>query len=108
MPGCISRWKKRTLVPPEMQASSVDVSPHSVWTAGRIELTPGAPSIIPGRAEMLFQFRDAEPATLDRLHAHLVAENRELLNDSSSLVSARASSWLRRHGEVVRERGGER
>ena len=47
--------------------------PHSVWTAGRIELDPGAPSIIPGRAEMLFQFRDADQTVLDRLHAQLAA-----------------------------------
>ncbi len=45
--------------------------PHSVWTVGRVTLDPGAPSIIPGRAELLFQFRDADPATLDRMHAHL-------------------------------------
>src|SRR5204862_6392931 len=29
--------------------------PRTVWTTGRINLDPGAPSIIPGRAEMLFQ-----------------------------------------------------
>src|SRR3984893_17146306 len=28
---------------------------RTVWTTGRIALDPGAPSIIPGRAEMLFQ-----------------------------------------------------
>jgi N-carbamoyl-L-amino-acid hydrolase len=44
---------------------------RSVWTCGRIALEPGAPSIIPGRASLLFQFRDADPATLDRLHAEL-------------------------------------
>ena len=57
-----------------IQTSFPDLAgPHSVWTAGRIELEPGAPSIVPGRAEMLFQFRDADRAVLDRLHAHLVA-----------------------------------
>lgn len=45
--------------------------PHSVWTAGRITLEPGGPSVIPGRAEMLFQFRDADQTTLDRLHGAL-------------------------------------
>lgn len=38
--------------------------PRSVWTVGRITLTPGAASIIPGRAEMLLQMRDADPAVL--------------------------------------------
>jgi beta-ureidopropionase / N-carbamoyl-L-amino-acid hydrolase len=41
--------------------------PRTVWTTGRITLDPGAPSIIPGRAEMLFQIRDAEPAVIERL-----------------------------------------
>ncbi len=45
--------------------------PHSVWTVGRVTLDPGGPSIIPGGAEMLFQFRDADPATLEAMHAHL-------------------------------------
>ncbi|MEM6489355.1 MAG: hydantoinase/carbamoylase family amidase, partial [Pseudomonadota bacterium] len=45
--------------------------PASVWTVGRITMEPGDPSIIPGRAEALLQFRDADPAVLDRLHAKL-------------------------------------
>ena len=44
---------------------------RSVWTAGRITLEPGAPSIIPGRGEALFQFRDADHAVLDQLDAEL-------------------------------------
>ncbi|MBU2533804.1 MAG: Zn-dependent hydrolase [Alphaproteobacteria bacterium] len=44
---------------------------HSVWTTGRITLEPGAPSIIPGRAEVLFQFRDADPEKLAELEAVL-------------------------------------
>jgi beta-ureidopropionase / N-carbamoyl-L-amino-acid hydrolase len=44
---------------------------RSVWTTGRITLEPGGPSVIPGRAEAYFQFRDADPAVLDRLHATL-------------------------------------
>ncbi len=46
-------------------------APRSVWTVGRITLDPGAPSIIPGRAEMLFQFRDADPVVLARMAAEL-------------------------------------
>jgi beta-ureidopropionase / N-carbamoyl-L-amino-acid hydrolase len=41
--------------------------PRTVWTTGRITLDPGAPSIIPGHAEMLFQIRDEEPAVIERL-----------------------------------------
>lgn len=41
--------------------------PRTVWTAGRITLDPGAPSIIPGGAEMLFQIRDDDPSVIARL-----------------------------------------
>jgi N-carbamoyl-L-amino-acid hydrolase len=41
--------------------------PRTVWTTGRITLDPGAPSIIPGQAEMLFQIRDDEAGVIDRL-----------------------------------------
>jgi beta-ureidopropionase / N-carbamoyl-L-amino-acid hydrolase len=41
--------------------------PRTVWTTGRITLDPGAPSIIPGGAEMLFQIRDDNPAIIARL-----------------------------------------
>jgi N-carbamoyl-L-amino-acid hydrolase len=44
---------------------------RTVWTTGRVTLSPGDPSIIPGRAEMLFQFRDTDAALLDRLEAAL-------------------------------------
>ena len=64
-------------------ASAIDarfpevVGPRSVWTTGRITLDPGAASIVPGGAEMMFQFRDADPerlALLERTLEELVAE----------------------------------
>ena len=45
--------------------------PRTVWTTGRIELDPGAKSIIPGKAEALFQLRDADQEVLDRLEAEI-------------------------------------
>ena len=53
------------------QAFPTACGERTVWTAGRIALSPGAASIIPGRAEVLFQFRDIDPAVLDRLDALL-------------------------------------
>ena len=44
--------------------------PRTVWTVGDIAFDPGSPSIIPGEAVMLFQFRDTDPA----VHARLEAE----------------------------------
>jgi N-carbamoyl-L-amino-acid hydrolase len=51
--------------------------PRTVWTTGDIKLDPGAASIVPGGAELVFQFRDTDPAILDALDAtlnELVAE----------------------------------
>jgi N-carbamoyl-L-amino-acid hydrolase len=45
---------------------------RTVWTTGRITLDPGAASIVPGGAEMSFQFRDADPEVLRRLETALV------------------------------------
>ncbi|WP_431281950.1 Zn-dependent hydrolase [Humitalea sp. 24SJ18S-53] len=47
--------------------------PRSTWTTGRITLEPGAPSIIPGRAEVLFQLRDVDPTIIARMEAALAA-----------------------------------
>jgi N-carbamoyl-L-amino-acid hydrolase len=56
------------------------VGPRTVWTTGRITLDPGAPSIVPGKAEMLFQFRDTDQAllfTLEKEIETLVAQANE-------------------------------
>ena len=52
---------------------------RTTWTCGDIRLHPGAPSIIPGRAELLFQFRDISPEVLTRLDAGL----RRLVQESN-------------------------
>lgn len=52
---------------------------RSVWTTGRITLEPGAPSIIPGSAEVLFQFRDVSVPVLERMEATL----RSLVQESN-------------------------
>ena len=64
--------------------------PRTVWTTGRITLDPGAPSIIPGHAEILFQIRDDNPEIIERLE--------ELLRDLTAEVSAmgRCSAELSR------------
>lgn len=46
--------------------------PRSVWTVGKMSIEPGAPAIIPGKAEMILQFRDADIAVLERLEAALL------------------------------------
>jgi beta-ureidopropionase / N-carbamoyl-L-amino-acid hydrolase len=48
-------------------------APRSVWTTGAIHIEPGQPSIVPGRAEMLFQVRDIEASQLQRFEDLLLA-----------------------------------
>ena len=45
--------------------------PKSVWTVGKMSVEPGAPAIIPGKAEMILQFRDADVKVLDGFAAAL-------------------------------------
>jgi N-carbamoyl-L-amino-acid hydrolase len=52
---------------------------RSTWTTGRITLDPGAPSIIPGSAEVLFQFRDVSVPVLERMEETL----RRLVQESN-------------------------
>jgi N-carbamoyl-L-amino-acid hydrolase len=56
------------------QAFKQATGPRTVWTCGRMEFDPGAPSIIPGEARATLQFRDTDPAILNRLEAVLHAE----------------------------------
>jgi beta-ureidopropionase / N-carbamoyl-L-amino-acid hydrolase len=53
--------------------------PRTVWTTGDIKLDPGAASIVPGGAELVFQFRDTDPAILDALDATMT----ELLEEAA-------------------------
>jgi N-carbamoyl-L-amino-acid hydrolase len=46
--------------------------PRSVWTVGKMVLEPGAPAIVPGRAEMILQFRDADQKVLQSFEAKLM------------------------------------
>ncbi|MEJ2168592.1 MAG: hydantoinase/carbamoylase family amidase [Desulfobacterales bacterium] len=43
--------------------------PRTVWTIGHVRLEPGSPSVVPGRAEMLLQFRDTDNKILNALEA---------------------------------------
>jgi N-carbamoyl-L-amino-acid hydrolase len=53
--------------------------PRTVWTTGDIKLIPGAASIVPGEAELVFQFRETEPEILEALDATL----NELLEEAA-------------------------
>ena len=46
--------------------------PRSVWTVGKMSIEPNAPAIVPGRAEMVLQFRDADIKILQAFEAKLM------------------------------------
>jgi N-carbamoyl-L-amino-acid hydrolase len=46
--------------------------PRSVWTVGKMSIEPGAPAIVPGKAEMILQFRDADIKILQAFEARLM------------------------------------
>jgi beta-ureidopropionase / N-carbamoyl-L-amino-acid hydrolase len=50
---------------------------RSVWTMGRVDVQPGAPSIVPGYAELELQYRDRSEDVLDAFaaEAHKIAED---------------------------------
>lgn len=60
------------------------VTPASVWTIGRVEVHPNAPSIVPGKVGFSIQWRDASRARLEAMEAAIrgsleeVAEERRL------------------------------
>jgi len=63
---------------------------RSTWTTGRLVVEPGAPSIIPGRADILFQFRDIDLGVLERLERCLracVQENNRRERCTATLVN---------------------
>jgi beta-ureidopropionase / N-carbamoyl-L-amino-acid hydrolase len=45
------------------------VTPNTVWTIGRVQLHPNAPSVVPGEAIFTVQWRDAETDRLDRMQS---------------------------------------
>ena len=72
-----------------------NAGPRTVWTTGRITLDPGAPSIIPGRADILFQIRDDDPEVVARLET--------LLGEIAAEISAASGCVI----EVKRVRAGK-
>lgn len=52
-------------------AFSALAGPRSVWTMGRVEVRPGAASIVPGYAELELQYRDPSMTMLDAFEAEV-------------------------------------
>lgn len=62
----------------------------SVWTIGRVRVEPGAPSIVPGFAEVAVQFRDQSDDVLDRMLDAVLATTDEIDRSGPVRVVAHA------------------
>jgi N-carbamoyl-L-amino-acid hydrolase len=71
-----------------------------------MHIEPGAPAIIPGRAEMLLGFRDTDPAVLDRLEkeAHAIAVRHDAARGGKGPCRVEAESGSRTHPAPMDER----
>ncbi len=62
--------------------------PKTVWTFGDARLEPGAPSIIPGVARLVLQFRDADDAILESIAGVVQELAAEMNNEQGVVISA--------------------
>ncbi len=53
----------------------------TVWTIGRVLVHPNAPSIVPGSVQANLQWRDGDPARLDRMQEAALALAREVAEE---------------------------
>ena len=81
------------------------VTPRSVWTIGRVEVSPNAGSIVPGRVVFSIQWRDADDARLDQMESIIrdvlaeVSEARGLdlqIGEQPNLVPVQMDDGLQR------------
>lgn len=87
---------------------------RSVWTMGRAVISPGAPSIVPGHAELELQFRDRSTDVLDAMQATALRLADEINARSGATVTAQPArvdvapalmdAGLRAHIERAAER----
>ncbi len=64
-----------------------NTTPRTVWTCGKMEFDPGAPSIIPGEARANFQFRDTDAAFLEKTESELLAMAKQADQEGPCQVS---------------------
>jgi N-carbamoyl-L-amino-acid hydrolase len=90
--------------------------PETVWNIGQMAMQPGAANVVPGEAWMLLEFRDTDPAILDRLERAVlgwIAEPNQEHAELSAETIARVppSATDRELAETIaaaaRERGQE-
>ena len=72
-------------------AFSALAGPRSVWTMGRVEVRPGAASIVPGYAELELQYRDPSMAMLDAFEAEVARLVKEVRARDQATVEMSAS-----------------
>ena len=62
--------------------------PQTVWTFGDAKLVPGAPSIIPGLAQLVLQYRDADQEILDAVSNSIQELAAEMNSEQDVVIDA--------------------
>ena len=68
--------------------------PRSVWTIGRVTVEPGAPSIVPGFAEVAVQFRDPSDEVLVRMLDAVLSTAKEIDRGGPVRVAAHSGEQI--------------
>ena len=61
---------------------------EAVWTIGRVSVWPGAPSIVPGRAECDLQMRSPLETDLDKMEARIAELARDIYGKTGVAISS--------------------
>ncbi|HLI61052.1 MAG TPA: M20/M25/M40 family metallo-hydrolase [Solirubrobacteraceae bacterium] len=80
-----------------VEAAARAAPPPTVATVGALSISPGAVSVVPGRARLGIDMRAIESAPLDRLEARI----REAVADAGARRDVRARTTLVRGGDPV-------
>lgn len=60
---------------------------RAVATVGRVEVSPGAPNVIPGRVRLSLEIRDLEMARIDALAGEMAAEGERIAGETGTAFS---------------------
>ncbi len=76
------------------EAFRAEAGPTTVWTFGRVNVTPNATSIVPGRVEAMLQIRDPDQARLDDLASRVSAIAQAMTGQGSLQIETRRVAML--------------
>ncbi len=76
------------------EAFRAEAGPTTVWTFGRVNVTPNATSTVPGRVEAMLQIRDPDQTRLDDLAGRVTAIAQAMTGQGSLQIETRRVAML--------------